>query len=274
MRNLFIFTLLSIFQISAFAQDTIVLKSKREIIVKVIEVSSELIKYKAFKRPDGPIRNIKTFQITTIKYENGFIETFDVEPPPKVEEVRKPKPYKDLLFSNGFFIEGHFTMVQDEQMVPKYLGLNADPKYDTIRKKVDYGSIGIHFGFRFNFTQRKIWRPGLQIAIFRFGMILRDSDLESILGNPLFSFQPLNVTYCNIFKLKQNTGIELNFSAWPIFHSRPNMSEGGLAIALQTKYRFKGFTIGIDYQYTDIMFSNRNELLNSQSYSIVIGRKF
>lgn len=273
MRNLFTFTLLSIFQISAFAQDTIVLKSKREIIVNVIEVSSELIKYKDFKRPDGPIRNIKTFQITTIKYENGIIETFDVEPPPKVEEVRKPRPYKDLLFSNGFFIEGHFTMVRDEQMVAKYLGFNADPQYDTIRKKIDYGAIGLHFGYRFNFTQRKIWRPGLQIAIFRFGLIL-DSNLDLFLGTPSISFQPLNITYCNIFKLKQNSGVELNFSAWPIFHSRPKMSEGGLAIALQTKYRFKGFAIGIDYQYTDIMFSNRNELLNSQSYSIVIGRKF
>lgn len=60
----------------AFSQDIIIKKDKSEIKVKVIEIQETSIKYKPFEFLDGPLRSISISDVSSIKYENGNIETF------------------------------------------------------------------------------------------------------------------------------------------------------------------------------------------------------
>ncbi len=80
MRLRIIATLLVIlFAKSAFAVDIIVTKSAKKIDAKVLEVSSDEIKYKKVSNLDGPTYILKISEIQTLVYDNGEVETFKVK---------------------------------------------------------------------------------------------------------------------------------------------------------------------------------------------------
>lgn len=88
----FIFTLVSL--ITAFtikAQDTIVLKSKLSIVSKVVEVSSENVKYKKIENVTGPDYLINVSEVLEIHFENGFIEKsfYSGKPSLTIEETKR-----------------------------------------------------------------------------------------------------------------------------------------------------------------------------------------
>jgi hypothetical protein len=58
------------------AQDVIVKKNGDEIESKILEITTETIKYKEFTFQEGPIRNIKISDVFMIIYENGKREVF------------------------------------------------------------------------------------------------------------------------------------------------------------------------------------------------------
>lgn len=59
------------------AQDILVKKGGIEENVKVLEVSPTEIKYKKSNNPDGPVFIEKRSEISSIKYENGEVQTFE-----------------------------------------------------------------------------------------------------------------------------------------------------------------------------------------------------
>lgn len=72
-----------IFSISAillfstlFAQDYIYKKDGNEIKAKVIEITTDVIKYKKFDFQDGPLYNIKIEDVFMVVYENGQREVY------------------------------------------------------------------------------------------------------------------------------------------------------------------------------------------------------
>ena len=73
---------------SSFGQDNIIKKDGNEIEAKVIEITDEFIKYKAYDFQDGPLRNIAITDVFMIIYENGKRETFaaGVNAPEQVPE--------------------------------------------------------------------------------------------------------------------------------------------------------------------------------------------
>ena len=77
MKNLILILLFLVATYSCFAQDIIRLKSGDEIKAKVIEITSNQIKYRDFINPDGPIKSIYITKVSVITYENGTREVFD-----------------------------------------------------------------------------------------------------------------------------------------------------------------------------------------------------
>ena len=73
-------TLLVLLSQNLIAQDTIVKKDDSRISAKITEVHNDEIHYKKFNNLEGPTYVIETAKITSIIYENGEVETYDVKP--------------------------------------------------------------------------------------------------------------------------------------------------------------------------------------------------
>ncbi|MBN2818027.1 MAG: hypothetical protein JXP36_03625 [Bacteroidales bacterium] len=74
-------TFLLLISIGSSAQSTIVQNDKNQIKAQIIEITSEVIKYKPYDHLDGPIRNINISEVFMVIYENGKFETFNQEKP-------------------------------------------------------------------------------------------------------------------------------------------------------------------------------------------------
>lgn len=76
-----------------FAQDIIYKSDGSEIKTKIIEITTEAIKYKKFEQLEGPVRNILLSDVFMIIYENGTHEVFKkTEQPENVELEKKETP--------------------------------------------------------------------------------------------------------------------------------------------------------------------------------------
>ena len=75
------FLLCAAFGVATYAADIIVLKNNTRIDAKIIEVSSNAIKYKMADNPDGPVFVQDTYEIATVIYENGKVTTYNQAAP-------------------------------------------------------------------------------------------------------------------------------------------------------------------------------------------------
>ena len=79
--------LFCLFNISLMAQDVIVTSNNEEISAKVEEIHIDTISYKKSENLTGPSYHIKKSEVSKIIFENGTIETFDVEPTDDKEAI-------------------------------------------------------------------------------------------------------------------------------------------------------------------------------------------
>ena len=89
------FVLISSF---SFAQDVIIKKNFDEIECVVLEVGIDIIKYKRYDNPDGPVYSIGKEDVATIKYKNGVKDVFNVQP--SSDTINKKEP---LTYNPGFW---------------------------------------------------------------------------------------------------------------------------------------------------------------------------
>ena len=75
MKKLF-FTLMLVLSAAAaaMAQDIITMKDGRRIEAKVLEISSQNVRYRMFDEPDGVVYAVPRSGISSIKYESGRVE--------------------------------------------------------------------------------------------------------------------------------------------------------------------------------------------------------
>ena len=80
------------------AQDLITTKKGEDIQAKILEVSSNEIKYKRFSNLDGPSFIINTSEVLMIRYQNGEKDIFDEEQSPLNAngEIYEGMRYRDL----------------------------------------------------------------------------------------------------------------------------------------------------------------------------------
>jgi hypothetical protein len=79
-RFLMIFACFAFLAQGIYAQDIIVKRNGGEIQAKVMEVSSEKVKYKKFDNISGPNYSISSAEISMIKYEDGSKKVFEKNP--------------------------------------------------------------------------------------------------------------------------------------------------------------------------------------------------
>ena len=76
MKKLLLFILL-LAAIDVHAQDVIVKKDGSTIISKILEVGTDVIRYKKYSNPDGPIFSISKTDVISINYQNGEKDMFN-----------------------------------------------------------------------------------------------------------------------------------------------------------------------------------------------------
>lgn len=76
MKHIIAILFFGFISIILFSQDIIIKKNGDEIKSKIIEITTETIKYKEFDFQEGPIRNITISEVFMIIYENGKREVF------------------------------------------------------------------------------------------------------------------------------------------------------------------------------------------------------
>jgi len=88
---------------SGFTQDIIILKNGDEIKTKVLEVTSDIVKYKKWDNQDGPVYSSVKTEVFMIKYQNGTKDVFKSQEtivtnssPASNEEVKKNEAIKTL----------------------------------------------------------------------------------------------------------------------------------------------------------------------------------
>ncbi|MFC2100716.1 hypothetical protein ACFLRZ_02680 [Bacteroidota bacterium] len=112
-----------------FAQDIIIKINSEEIKAKVLEITSETIKYKAYDFQDGPLRSVEISEVNMILYENGKKEVFNEKNPPTI--INETPPSKESI-RKGTHLGFHFTP-----------GLG---KVTTNKSEFDFGyNIGLDF---------------------------------------------------------------------------------------------------------------------------------
>lgn len=93
--------LLSLFVLTANAQDVIRLKDGKEIQAKISEINQSEIKYKNYDYQDGPTFTIDKSDVITITYANGMTEEIKAAPKlPKQQEEESGSFWKPSLWTN------------------------------------------------------------------------------------------------------------------------------------------------------------------------------
>jgi hypothetical protein len=87
-----------------YAQDIIVKQNGDEIKSKILEITSETIKYKEFDFQDGPTRNINISDVFMVIYENGKREKFTTTESQTSKEVTENE-----ISNNGY--KGNYFML-------------------------------------------------------------------------------------------------------------------------------------------------------------------
>lgn len=103
-RIILIIAIAALSSVLVQAQDIITQKDGQKIRAKVLEVSTDEVKYKLFDEPEGPDFIVKKSELTMIRYQSGRYETFNQKTAPSlyytdrapIENLTVGMKYKEL----------------------------------------------------------------------------------------------------------------------------------------------------------------------------------
>lgn len=102
MKKIFVTVLTSIFACTfGYSQDIITKKTSEDIQAKVLEVSTNEIKYKKFDNLEGPVFTMLKSEVLMVRYENGTKDIF-------TEDKNKETTSAPVTSSGDLFTEGQF----------------------------------------------------------------------------------------------------------------------------------------------------------------------
>jgi len=131
---------------TAHAQDYIYMKDGSEYKAKVEEITPDLIKFKKFDQPDGPLRTVRVQDVISIRYQDGTEEVFTktIEDKKVVETEKEPKA-DNFVYS----YEATEEETKPEKTKTKF-ELNGHDKYVCLGAGFgnSYGGAGTRFQFR------------------------------------------------------------------------------------------------------------------------------
>jgi hypothetical protein len=165
MKKIFTLAIIALMSVVAFAQDVIVTKDKEQIQAKILEVSSDEIKYKKYSYLDGPTFSLDVDKVLTIAYENGDVEVYDKDFIEEKEEIIREK--EELLLKqkamygtfdkeDGFYyLRGESSMTKmDKKAYLAFIQENCPEAYRSYQKgntmfKTGAGMLGSGLGLMF-----------------------------------------------------------------------------------------------------------------------------
>ena len=129
--------------ITAQAQDYIYMKDGSEYRAKVEEITPEIIKFKKFDQPEGPVRTVKVEDVISIRYQDGTEEAFT-----KVQEQTPEKTTEDDQYVYSF--DGDKKEEEQPEKPKSKFQLNGHDKYVSLGGGFgnSYGGAGTRFQFR------------------------------------------------------------------------------------------------------------------------------
>ncbi len=129
--------------IAAQAQDYIYMKDGSEYRAKVEEITPEIIKFKKFDQPEGPVRTVKVEDVISIRYQDGTEEAFT-----KVQEQTPEKTTEEDQYVYSF--EGDKKEKEQPEKPKSKFQLNGHDKYVSLGAGYgnSYGGAGTRFQFR------------------------------------------------------------------------------------------------------------------------------
>ena len=142
MKKLLLLLFSAIISCTILGQDVIYKHNGDEINSKVLEITSETIKYKDFDFQDGPVRNINIKDVFMIIYENGVREKFTV----KKNETSNENP----VLENQYSKENTEYSYEESGHPEKSTNKNFDGNHFTIGTGYgnSYGGAGLRFQWR------------------------------------------------------------------------------------------------------------------------------
>jgi hypothetical protein len=99
-----------IFGTQLLGQDVILKRNGEKIKAKVIEITTDAIKYKDYDFQDGPLRNIRITDIQNITYENGRKETF-IQEQPQIGVSQSQTSQQDQNTTSSSSYKGNYFMI-------------------------------------------------------------------------------------------------------------------------------------------------------------------
>jgi len=231
-----------------FAQDIIIKQNGDEIKSKILEITSETIKYKEFEFQDGPTRNINISDVFMVIYENGKREKFTTTESPLAKE-ENPVSNKN----NGNVKERGFIGLGLGANIPVGKSLNQ-----SFPVRIGYQINLINFGYLFseNIGITATWFGASNSIDNGFSF----SSRGGLLVGPLFS---LPVSEKIEWDIKPMIGITWeSFTNSVSFEPRVFDTAPSFTFNLGTGFRFNvsrltALTLGVDYtKFSSLWFSS------------------
>jgi hypothetical protein len=104
---------LNLLHSTVFSQDTLIMKSGNLISSKIIEVSSDKIKYKRFDNPEGPVFIVNSTDVNIIKYKTGITDTIRINPVAAAATVRDLTP---PIYKQGPYYKQGYNKFREKEM--------------------------------------------------------------------------------------------------------------------------------------------------------------
>ena len=145
MKYIFLFILFIFSSNSIQAQDTLLMRSSENIIVKVIEIGTTEVKYKKQDNLNGPMFSILKSDLLMIKYENGTKDDFSSikkieEKVVGVENMFVQGQNDAIIHYDGYKTAGTAVLLSTAYpfygiflgIAPALLSSNSDPKDENL----------------------------------------------------------------------------------------------------------------------------------------------
>lgn len=267
---MFKFTLITIYLFVAtfsFSQDTIVKVNGEKSVVRIVEISESMIKYKEFSQPDGPIRSVLTASVQEIIFENGEREIIgERKRRNKNKKIDEFTVFPDVLHESGLFFE-IFTGYSENERYNDDLLLSRNTSFNI--------STGIKLGYKWYFGERRIWRPGIKFTLMRYNFNVNLDELDdaldhiaSLIISPK-NFSMANIGIANTFRFSQKIGLEVNLTAGYNLDLSRNIAHG-LAITPEVKFRTNWYAFGVEYHRVQT-FNAKKDQSNWNALSLIFG---
>lgn len=170
-------TLMMLFSIATQAQDYIHKKNREILIVKLVEIGTDEIKFKDFDNPDGPLFSIEKEKVSKIELENGdemiMKSTNSFDDPDYYTGQNK----NNIKWSFSGLMFNHLTFIYERSLTPStsfegglsIIGAGYSPNGENLGEYNLRNPTGV--GFRAGYKLKR--SPDVYLSKMRYGHILK-----------------------------------------------------------------------------------------------------